>query len=519
MSGRSLDDRVKIAGKRAKLATLKRVEQVEKNRQKVAKFAYDAIRTHPQRRAIEVVNKKSEDEILKKQDRLKAISMARDMARNFPIVKSIIARQVDCIIGPGSRLKIKTDDAEGDKEVERWFNKIWAQAAVCDGRKRMDLWSYQRAVFMEWFTTGESIVWFDESGGQMFGFEADQLTTPSDWKALKTPEGAAIQFILDGIVTDRLGAPTDYIISPTGDQHKPLKDLMSFKASVIIHVAEFFRFRQAHGVSRILHSGGQLVDQQDYIRADLLSSKAAAKFAMWVQKKDALEFEGARTGNDIDVEGTGDETPTGSTSVALTEASSYNRLEQLTGGAMEYLEPGESIGVIKPERPNQAFADYVNATTRIIGAGNSLPLEMTLLDFSKTNYSSARAAILISWLSMAATASWFDINFNIPVAMRALKWGEANDNLTLPKGWEKGMKFTHPKMPEIDRLKAVNAQNGALAAGTTTYSEENEDWEQTFEQMKREQDKAAELGLTLTLPQLQDTKDAEENDNETNQAD
>ncbi len=182
MSGKTLDDRLASASKKAELAKLKRVEQVEKNRLKVAKFGYDSIRTHPQRRAIVQVNEKTEDEILEKQERLKAISMARDMARNFPIVKSIIARQVDCIIGPGSRLKMKTDNANADKETEHWYNKHWAQAAICDGRKRMDLWSYQRAVFIEWFTTGESVVWFDEKGGQMFGFEADQLTTPIDWK-------------------------------------------------------------------------------------------------------------------------------------------------------------------------------------------------------------------------------------------------------------------------------------------------------------------------------------------------
>ena len=451
MSNTTLDDKLLKANKKAKLAQAKSIEQSEKNRLKLLKAGYDAIKSHPQRRPIVVENLKTEDDHLSKMDRIKSISAARNMVRNFSLVKSMIARHKDCIIGTGCKLRLKTKDKDKDKAVEEWFNKKWATAAACDGRKRMDLWSYQRAVFERWEVDGESIIWFDDKGGQMFGFEADQLTSPSDWQGKKGEK------IVDGIVVDRFGVPKSYIVSPDGNQNSTMGKVMNFKADKILHVAEFNRFRQTHGISMILHSAGLLTDLQDYMKSDLLSSKAAAKFAMFVKRNDAMKFEGARTGNDIDVEGTGDDAPTGGTSAALTAASSYNRLEQITGGAFEYLQPGEDIGVIKPERPNQAFADYVRAATRFIGAGNSLPLEMVLMDFSQTNYSSARAAILLSWLTMNAIASWFDINFNIPVAMRALKWGVENDGLELPDGWEMGMTFSHPKMPEIDRLKAVKA--------------------------------------------------------------
>ncbi len=499
VSNTPLDARLLKARKRAAIARANSIEQAEKNRLKVLKFGYDSIKAHPQRRTILPEYNKTEDQQLEKANRLLAIATARNMDRNYPRVKGMLARISDCIIGAGSRLNLKTEDTEADRKVENWFNKVWALPAVCDGRKRMDLWSYQRAVLKRWFVDGESIVWFDERGGQMFGFEADQLVSPSDWKAKKDKKGNALEYLTDGIVTDKFGKPTSFFISPTGNRNVKKDKLMSFKAAKILHVAEFGRFRQVHGISMILHSAGMLTDLQDYMRSDLLSSKAAAKFAMWTTRLDAAEFEGVRTGNDIDVEGTGDDAPTGSTSAALSDPASYNRLEELTGGNFEYLNPGEKIGVIKPERPNQAFADYVRAATRIIGAGNSLPLEMILLDFSQTNYSSARAAILLAWITMDAIASWFDINFNAPVATRALRWGEANDDLILPEGWEMGMKFVHPQFPEIDRVKAVTARQIALENNTTTLRDELPDWEETLEQRAQEKKKQEELGLNAEV--------------------
>ncbi len=488
-----LTERLKRSNTKAQIAKSNYLAQVYRQRSKILKAGYDAVKTHPQRRAIVTENRKTEDDQLGAIDRLKAIALARNLIRNHPLIEGMVNRVIDSVVGAGCRLQLKTKDTEKDKVVEGWYNDEWAQREVCDGRSRMDLWSYQRATFDQWYTDGENLVWFDDSekgGPQMFGFEADQFCNPTDWKL---PKGHTIT---DGIVTDRFGKPLKYVIHPTGKRTAPKKECMIYNASRVFHVATFRRFRQTHGISRIINSGGMSTDLLDYIKSDLLSSKAAAKFAMWVKRQNAMEFEGVRTGNDIDVEGTGDDAPEGGTSEALSEAPTYNRLEEYTGGVFEYLNPGEDIGVIKPERPNNAFGDYVRSVIRIIGAGNSLPLEMVLLDFSQTNYSSARAALLLAWITIKAMASWFDGVFNRPVAIKALEWGEKHEGLVLPDGWQTSMKFTHPKLPEIDRLKTEAARTMALANNTTTLRDEVEDWEEIIEQRKLEIEKLKEAGLS-----------------------
>jgi len=484
----SIKEQVKRTKAREQIAKSKYQAEVYRRRARILELGYDAIKSHPQRRSIVPENKKTEDEQFTGTDRVKSITMARDLVRNHPLILGMVNRIIDCVMGAGSRLQLKTKDAEKDKVVENWFNEDWAAREVCDGRTRMDLWSYQRAIFERWYVDGESLVWFDERGGQMFGFEADQFCTPSDIIPTLTKGWACV----DGIIVDRFGTPRKYVIHPTGQTSAFKKDCMIYNANRILHVATFRRFRQTHGVSRIIHSGGMSTDLLDYIKSDLLSSKAAAKFAMYVKRVNALEFEGVRTGNDIDVEGTGDDAPDGGTSEALDEATSYNRLEEITGGAFEYLNPGEDIGVVKPERPNNAFGDYVRAVIRIIGAGNSLPLEMVLLDFSQTNYSSARAALLLAWITIKRISGWFDITFNKPIAIKALQWGVDNKGLILPEGWEKSMKFSHPKLPEIDRLKTENARTVALQNNTTTLRDETDDWEDNVEQRQREKEKIGE---------------------------
>jgi len=486
---------VKSSKAKEQIAQSRYRAEVYRRRARILELGYDSIKTHPQRRAIVPEHKKTEDEQFTGTDRVKSITMARDLIRNHPLILGMVNRIIDCVIGSGCRLQLKTKDTEKDKVVEDWYNKDWAQGERCDGRKRMDLWSYQKAVFERWYADGESLIWFDDSekgGPQMFGFEADQFCTPSNMKPT-LPKGHACT---DGIITDKFGTPISYIIHPTNRGRKQISDCMVYKAERVLHIATFRRFRQTHGISHIIHSGGMSTDLLDYIKSDLLSSKAAAKFAMYVKRNNAMEFEGVRTGNDIDVEGTGDDAPDGGTSEALDDATTYNRLEKLTGGAFEYLNPGEDIGVVKPERPNNAFGDYVRSAIRIIGAGNSLPLEMVLLDFSQTNYSSARAALLLAWITINSMGSWFDNIFNRPIAIRALEWGAKYENLILPKGWRTSMKFTHPKLPEIDRLKTENARTVALANNTTTLRDETDDWEDTIEQREREKEKIGESDIS-----------------------
>ena len=56
--------------------------------------------------------------------------------------------------------------------------------------------------------------------------------------------------------------------------------------------------------------------------------------------------------------------------------------------------PGDKVAPFTPSRPNSGYGQFVENVLRHIGAGLNIPFELLMKDFSKTNYSSARAALL-----------------------------------------------------------------------------------------------------------------------------
>ena len=81
-------------------------------------------------------------------------------------------------------------------------------------------------------------------------------------------------------------------------------------------------------------------------------------------------------------------------------------IRQLKGAAVIPLPAGARLSSFTPGRPNQAFEAFMLASLRHIAAGMNLPYELLLKDFSKSNYSSARAALLEAWRYFHGRRRW-----------------------------------------------------------------------------------------------------------------
>ena len=87
--------------------------------------------------------------------------------------------------------------------------------------------------------------------------------------------------------------------------------------------------------------------------------------------------------------------PPGTTTSEATDGqeSTFDKLQRMEPAMVFDLAPGEKVNMIGAERPGANFDSYIITCCRIIGVGVGLPLELFLKDFSKTNYSSARASL------------------------------------------------------------------------------------------------------------------------------
>ena len=141
---------------------------------------------------------------------------------------------------------------------------------------------------------------------------------------------------------------------------------------------------------------------------------------------------------------------------------------------------------------------------------------MVAKDFSKTNYSSARAALLEARRYFKMRQEWLSRKLCQPVWEMVLEEAYLKGELKADTFYEMkeywtGASWIAPGWEWVDPLKEAQAAEVGLKNGIITYSDlyasEGKDWEESLEQRKREQDKIKELGLEGVLSN--DTKPKE----------
>jgi lambda family phage portal protein len=181
-------------------------------------------------------------------------------------------------------------------------------------------------------------------------------------------------------------------------------------------------------------------------------------------------------------------------------------LESLEPGMIRHLLPGESITSFNPQRPSATFEPFVEKMLRAISAALGLPYELVAKDFSKTNYSSARAALLEARRYFKVRQEWLARKLCQPVWEMVLEEAYLRGELGSISFYENKQYWVNaswitPGWEWVDPLKEAQAAEVGIRNGIITYSDlysaQGKDWEECFEQRKREQEKIKELGLEI----------------------
>jgi len=255
---------------------------------------------------------------------------------------------------------------------------------------------------------------------------------------------------------------------------------------MLLHIFPVSRPGQVRGVPYFAPVLSYFKDLGDYLEAEVVAARVAACLAVFITKADA--YGSAVAG-------------------ATTTDSSGNRIQTLEPGMIPYLNVGEDIKVVDPKgRGGETFGGMLNGLLRIIGASLGMPYELLLKDFSQTNYSSARAALLEGRRMFMQWRGWFARKFCQPV------W-----EMVLEEAWLRGLFEAQDFYRDreelcrvswvgggwgwVDPVKEVEASKLAVDYGLSTLAEEaagqGRDWEETLEQRQQEQERIKELGLAI----------------------
>lgn len=449
---------------------------------------------------------------------------SRDLNRNDAHAAGITATMTVNVIGTGIRPQSRVDKEElgieekTADEFQRKAERSWKRwIPYADSGERMDFYEIQQLVDRQILENGEAIIVplriKDKTRPYSLALqviESDRLNTPADKKSDKA--------VRSGVRIGENGEPVSYFIQKThpGDiYHRsseeakryieiPAKDELGRRN--IFHLYYVLRSGQTRGVPFFAPVLTYFKDLAEYAEAELVASRIAACFSLFITSEASM---------DVAVNSAYERNPSG------------QLLESLEPGMIKHLMPGESITSFNPQRPSSTFEPFVDRILKAISAALGLPYELVAKDFSKTNYSSARAALLEARRYFKVRQEWLAQKLCQPVWDMLLEEAYLKGEINAANFYQEGRplaawlraRWIAPGWSWVDPLKEVKASREAIAGNISSLADEvagqGKDWEEILEQRQREEQKRKELGLPelagdSKTPKDEETEEAEQ---------
>lgn len=203
----------------------------------------------------------------------------------------------------------------------------------------------------------------------------------------------------------------------------------------------------------------------------------------------------------------------------------------LNGSRIAHLLPTEKLKMMGVNSPNSSLNDFEAGIVRYMAASLGVSYEQLAKDFSKTNYSSARASILESFRYFMGKRATIIARYATSIFSLWLEEAINIGKVKLPAGagnfYENKSAWTRSNWigagrSQIDGLKEVKEAVLRIESGLSTYEKEcslmGEDYIEVFDQQLRETKELAEQGRTpLWMTQKQEPQTDEQEDEQDEQ--
>ena len=399
---------------------------------------------------------------------------ARELVQYSPVAESILGAMVDLVVGTGFVARSESPQREQyDKAFEQWSHSV-----DVEGRT---LWEFQRAFFAEAWTEGDAAILL--LGGKRMGVAGRVQLIPAD--AIRGCE--LTEADRNAIKSDGWSHEAGIVVDDVGRTRAVYINGARYDGEDVI----FWRSRRRHPTqvrgSPAFESTFSLLHQLDrYIEASVVAARAAACVAGVVKSNNAglmLSRMKSATG--------------GGTS------NTTERWQELQPGQIFYLQPGEDFSTVNPAQPSQQFDSVIRSILRLIGTAERLPLEMLLLDFSETNFSASRAAIL---QFKKRVQVWQDSLIYGPFDRLYRWWVSKNvKSGTLPASTDTAEMWSHTWTPPawgyMDPQVEAQADAAAMDIGVKSFqqvaAEQGFDWRKRIEEISETLAFAGSKGVVI----------------------
>lgn len=449
------------------------------------------------------------------------VDRIRDLERNNGWVSGAITREVDTVIGYNFRpepkidaiaLGITVDEAAelGDAFEREW--SLWANDPLryCDATRHDNWHGLGGLMFRHRVREGRhlaTILWRPRGG------RFATCLRVIDPDRLSNPDGRPNDdFLRNGVALDgdgaaigywlRKGHPRDVGVSTTAFEWEYIPRETPWGRPLVVHDFERKRAEQHDGVSDLAAVVKTLKMADRYQGAELQTAVLNALLAAFIESPFDHEFL---------MELLGDNSGERSFDQYQAKRSSFHDKRNINIGGVKIptLFPGEKIGFFNPTRPSAQMEAFLGTMLRNFAAARpSHTAETVTLDYSRVNYSSARAAMLVASRSILRERLSFGVRTGMPVYHAVIEEAVMSGRVRLPPGAPDfhaareiylACDWMGPAQGWVDPVKEAQAAGIRIDGGLSTLQSEcaaqGDDWRDVMDQQARELAYRRKLGL------------------------
>jgi lambda family phage portal protein len=452
------------------------------------------------------------------------VARTRDMIRNHGLTSGAVQTHLDNIVGPKLRLVAKPDwralglDIQWAREWSRTVESKFRQWAddidrYCDAGRRLSLTGMITQGYRSFMNAGEMLAtaeWLTDRPTKYA--TAIQMVDPD---LLSNPRGVMDSARLrKGVELDKHGAAVGFWFA-SGWENDPytFRDPVTWRRvaretpwgrAQVLHVYEQERPGQTRGKGGLVPVLAKMKMLEKFEQTTLQAAILNAMYAATIESSMSWEGVGSALGVDENDQ---------MTSYMANRASWHKSGNvRYNGVKIPHLFPGEQLKLNTPQHPKAEFAQFEEACLRHLAGGLNMSYEQFSRDYTKSNYSSARAAMLESYRFFKSRRHTISGRFARMVYTlwmeEAIDLGEIEIPSGAPNFYQAKTAWTRcnwigPGRGHIDPLKEANATKVELSSSLTTLEKEaaerGEDWEELLEQRAEEADRMRELGLDPSI--------------------
>ncbi|HUW18259.1 MAG TPA: phage portal protein [Sedimentisphaerales bacterium] len=295
--------------------------------------------------------------------------------RQSALFSGFLNRAVDNIFGAYFDFIPCTEDKELNKKIKDYITQRM-EKRYCSADRLRDFSELARTALRAVWNDGDCLL-VNRQDGSLSTFEADQIETPTDVNRQGNRIVMGVELGDDNqhlaYYVKQRKSRGDY-----GQMERTNENSTRVASQYAILPAYRKRYNQTRGVPFLAAILNRFISLNNYLNYESIAAEINSMLGWKIKKESG---------------GSGYEMPGNIENTESKTESTFEKLQKMEPAMIFELMIGEDVEMIGSQRPGSNFKDYIIAVCRLMGAGLGYPLELMLLDFSQTNYSSARAAL------------------------------------------------------------------------------------------------------------------------------